>query len=109
MPNFNKVILLGSLVEKPELRRSPGGNAFCTFGLIVRDVHKTVEGELREWEDAFEVICYGRQAETISAHLDVGSKLLVEGRLARDGDEGADARVIMRSFEFVGNSGEVDR
>lgn len=100
MPNFNKIILLGSLVAKPELRYSPGGNAFCNLRLAVRDTHRTVDGGVRDWEDVFDVVCYGKQAETIANYLDAGSPLLVEGRLSR-GEEDRDARVIMRSFEFV--------
>lgn len=112
MPNFNRVILLGRLTAKPELRYSQAGKAWTRMRMAVNDNYKTREGEVVERVTFVDVSAFEKQAETLSRFLDKGEPLLVEGRLNQDswedkeGNKRSKIDVTLQRFQFIGSRRE---
>lgn len=84
MANFNKVILAGNVTRDPELRYTPKGTAYVELGIAYNDHYTTTDGEKRETTDFFDLVFWGKQAETIAEHVKKGKGLLIEGKLKTD-------------------------
>ena len=69
-------------------------------------IKKGTKDRLTEWHD---VVCYGKQAETIARFVKAGQKLGIEGRISsRTTDEGRKyTNIKLDSFEFVGGQSGV--
>lgn len=77
---MNKVILLGRLTKDVELRYTQASNtAVATFSLAVNRKY-TKEGE-EQHADFFNIVAWGKIAETTSKYLKKGSQVLITGRL----------------------------
>lgn len=81
MSDFNKVIIMGRLTEKPELRFTPGGDAVTTLRLASGEKFKTKSGEEKEDTCFIDVSVWRKQAQTCADYLVKGQRVLVEGRL----------------------------
>ncbi len=68
------VDLIGNVTRDPELRETASGTAVCNFGLAVND---------RRDDPAIFLDCtaWGKEAETVAAHVHKGDPLNVEGHL----------------------------
>ncbi|QDU92762.1 single-stranded DNA-binding protein [Lignipirellula cremea] len=85
MASYNRVVLIGNLTRKPELRyTSAGGTAVTDIGIAVNDRRKTHTGEWVEETTFVDCTLWGRTAEIACEHLDKGSPILLEGRLKLD-------------------------
>jgi single-strand DNA-binding protein len=78
---MNAAYLVGTLVQAPELRYTPGGLAILELNLAGNDT--VIGDDERERELAWyhRVTVFGAQAESLSSQLDVGTPVFVEGRL----------------------------
>ncbi|MEE8303826.1 MAG: single-stranded DNA-binding protein [Candidatus Tectomicrobia bacterium] len=106
MATLNRVILLGNLTRDPELRYTSSGTPIASFGLASN--RRFRQGDTWQEEVCFiDVVAFGRQAETITAHLSKGRLVLLEGRLrwhSWDGDDGqrrSKHEVIAERVEFL--------
>lgn len=102
---MNKVILLGRLTAKPELRYTNGNTAFLRFTVAVNRAFTNSEGK-RE-ADFINVVAWRKQAETIAKFFDKGNQIAIEGRLQtgsyddKDGNKRYTTDVALDNFEFV--------
>ena len=102
---MNKVILLGRLTAKPELRYTSSNTAFLRFTVAVNRNFTSADGK-RE-ADFINVVAWRKQAETISKYFDKGNLIAIEGRLQtgsyddRDGNKRYTMDVALDNFEFV--------
>jgi single-strand DNA-binding protein len=99
---MNRVELIGNLGQRPELRSLPLGQGVSNFSVAVNERYK--DSEHTEW---FNIVVYGKLAETCSRHLDKGRRLFVEGRLRtrkweKDGQNFQRTEVIASRIEFLG-------
>ena len=79
---INKVILIGNLGQKPEMRYTQTNTAVATLGLATSESWKDKEsGEQREKTEWHRVVFFGKLAEIAEQYLDKGSQLYVEGKL----------------------------
>lgn len=113
MASYNKVILMGNLTRKPEVRYTDGGSAICKFGLALNRRYK--KGE--EWveEPTFvDVVMFGKRGEAFAKYHDKGQSAFVEGRLQfqswedkKTGDKRSRLDVVAEEWQFVdGKKGE---
>ena len=78
----NKVIVVGRLGQKPEMRYTQDNRAIATLGLATSEEWKDKEsGEKREKTEWHRVIFFGKLAEIAEQWLDKGSQLYIEGKL----------------------------
>ena len=79
---INKVILIGNLGQKPEVRYTQTNTAVATLGLATSESWKDKEsGEMREKTEWHRVVFFGKLAEICEQYLDKGSQIYVEGKL----------------------------
>ncbi|MDF1536245.1 MAG: single-stranded DNA-binding protein [bacterium] len=107
MANYNRVILIGNLTRDPELRYTPNGSAVASFSLAVNRRYK-VDNENREETGFFDIVFFGKRAETIAEYMKKGRPLLVEGRLQQrrwetdEGQKRSKVEVVGENFQFLG-------
>jgi single-strand DNA-binding protein len=81
MPSRNYVELIGHLGRKPELRRTKTGAPVASFSIATNESWYDEKQQLRERTEWHRVVVWGKPAETVAQHLDVGRLVLVEGQL----------------------------
>ena len=102
---MNKVVLVGRLTAKPELRYTPQNTAYTRFTVAVNRNFTSTDGK-RE-ADFINVVAWRKQAETISKYFDKGNLIALEGRLQtgsyddKDGNKRYTVDVALDNFEFV--------
>lgn len=80
--NYNKVILCGNVVKKPELKTLENGTIITSLTLAINKVWKDSNtGEKKESTDFLDVTVFGKQAESCAQYLEKGQNVMVEGRL----------------------------
>ena len=78
----NKVILVGNLGQKPEMRYTQTNTAVATLSIATSESWKDKDsGEQREKTEWHRVVFFGKLAEIAEQYLDKGSQLYVEGKL----------------------------
>ncbi len=108
MASFNKVLLMGNLTRKPELRYTPSGMAVCEFTIAVNR-RFTQGGEAKEDTCFVDITVWDRQADNCNKYLDKGSSVFIEGRLQldrwvdkADQKQRSRLRVVAENVQFVG-------
>jgi len=112
--SINRVILLGHLGRKPELRVLPGGErSVGRFSLATKErwtsARSNEPGERTEWH---KIVVWGKQAEFCEKYLDKGRQVLVEGRLQtrswndKDGNKRSTTEVVAQNIIIVGSRRE---
>ena len=79
--SINKVILVGNLGAKPDIRFSSDGKAIANFSLATSESWKDKEGNKQERTEWHKVSVFGKLADVCQKYLDKGSKVYVEGKL----------------------------
>ena len=82
MAGINKVILVGNLGAKPEIKYASNGNAISNLSVATSeswtDKNTGQKQEKTEWH---RVSMFGKLAEVAAQYTDKGSKVYVEGKL----------------------------
>ena len=74
MASYNKVILMGNLTRKPEIRVTTGGTSICKLGLAVNRRFKDQSGEWKEEATFVDVTFFGKRGEAFAKFHDKGAK-----------------------------------
>lgn len=98
---FNRVILVGNLVEIPKIRALPSGDSAATIRIAVNSKVGNNEETL-----FINVLTYGKQAENCHLYLNKGDAVLVEGRLRQrtweqDGNKKTGFEVVANRVVFM--------
>ena len=82
MAGINKVILVGNLGMKPEVKYASNGNAISNLSVATSEswTDKST-GQKQERTEWHRVSLFGKLAEIAGQYLDKGSKVYVEGKL----------------------------
>ena len=82
MAGINKVILVGNLGAKPEVKYASNGNAISNLSVATSEswTDKST-GQKQEKTEWHRVSLFGKLAEIAGQYLDKGSKVYVEGKL----------------------------
>ncbi|MBD5383804.1 MAG: single-stranded DNA-binding protein [Ruminococcaceae bacterium] len=76
---YNKVIMMGRIVNDLELKTTPAGVNVCSFRIAV-DRRFQTKGEERK-SDFFNVVAWRQQAEFLTRFFSKGKMILVEGEM----------------------------
>ena len=106
MPSFNRVILMGNLVQQPELRYTQSGTAVLDNAIAVNHKHRQ-EDETVEETTFVDLTFWGRTAEVVAEYLAKGNPLLVEGRLKQEHWETSEQKrsklkVVVERLQLLG-------
>lgn len=106
---MNRVMLIGRLTAKPELRYTNTNTPFSRFTIAVNRTFSNSQGQ-RE-ADFINVIVWRKQAENVCNYLDKGSQVSVEGRIQtgsfddKDGNKRYTMDVVGDSVQFLESKG----
>lgn len=106
MNGLNKVLLIGHLGAKPEMRQTANGEAVARLRVATSTtrVKDGAEEKDTEWHD---VVTFGKLAENCERFLDKGRLIYVEGRMASHtwqdnaGNKRLSREVIARRVDFL--------
>ena len=78
---LNKVMIIGYVGRKPEMRYTPSGRPVTSFSVATTRGWVAPDGKQREETDWFNVVSWGNLAEVCKQHLTKDERVYVEGRL----------------------------
>ena len=106
----NKVILVGNLGQKPEMRYTQTNTAVATLSIATSESWKDKEsGEQREKTEWHRVVFFGKLAEIAEQWLDKGSQVYVEGKLQtrkwqdKDGNDRYTTEILGNEMNMLGS------
>ncbi len=108
---LNRIVLIGRLTQRPELRMTPSGVSVTNFTLAVN--RRPTQSGQRE-ADFIDIVAFGRTAEVTCKYMDKGRLVAVDGRLqvrsyeTKDGQRRRAAEVIAESVQFLDSRGRSD-
>ena len=104
---MNKVILLGRLTAKPELKYTQSNTAYTRFSVATNRRVRNAEGQWENGADFINVVAWQKNAENIAKFFDKGNMISLEGRIQtgsyddREGNKRFTTDVVVENFEFV--------
>ena len=107
MSSLNKVLLIGHLGSKPEMRKTASGESVARLRLATNRQWKQDDRDHKEteWHD---VTAFGKLADQCEAWLDKGRLLFIEGRIKsstwedQNGAKRLSREVVARRIDFLG-------
>jgi single-strand DNA-binding protein len=111
MASLNRVFIIGNLTMDPELRFTPNGAAVANIRVAVNHRYQGNDGNWVEEASFFNVVAWGRQAETANEYLRKGKPVLVEGRLRSrswetpDGQKRSTVEIVAQRLQFLDRAG----
>ncbi len=110
--SVNKVILIGNLGAKPELKYLPSGQAVCEIRLATNEVFNDKQNQKQERTEWHRVVVWGKTAENCAQYLDKGRSIYVEGRLQTrswddktSGEKKYMTEIVANQVTFLGQGG----
>lgn len=110
--DLNRVTLVGRLTRDPELRHTAGGDPVCSMRVAVSSRSRDETGNWGDKPNYFDVVVFGRQAETASNYLTKGRRIGIDGRLswrewnAQDGGKRQSVEVVANDVFFLDSRGD---
>lgn len=105
--DLNNVMLIGRLTKDPESKYLPSGMAVVEFS-IANNYYSKNSTEV----NYFDIVAFGKMAETVAKYLTKGKQIAVTGTLRQDRWQDKDTntarskvRIIMQSMQMLGSSG----
>ncbi|GMO29908.1 MAG: hypothetical protein Pg6A_18520 [Termitinemataceae bacterium] len=81
--DVNHVVLIGRLTRDAEYKVLPSGQGVCNFAIAVNRRKKVGD----QWEDEanyFDIVLWGKQADSINRYLVKGKQVGIDGELRQD-------------------------
>lgn len=104
----NKVILIGSLGQDPEIRNMPNGGAVANISIATSESWRDKgTGEQKEKTEWHRVAVFGKLAEIAGEYLRKGSQVYIEGQLQtrkwqdQNGQDRYTTEVVVQGFNGV--------
>lgn len=82
MQGVNKVILVATLGQDPEVKYGASGVAWCKLSVVTSEKYKDKDGNAQEKSEWHKVAIFGKLAEIAGEYLTKGSHVYLEGSLS---------------------------
>ena len=113
--SVNKVILIGNLGAKPELKYLPSGQAVCELRIATNETFTDKNQQKQERTEWHRVVVWGKQGENCAQYLDKGRSCYIEGRLQtrswddkNSGEKKYRTEIIVNDISLLSGRGEGD-
>ena len=108
--DINVVVLVGRLTRDCELKSTPQGTSVCRFSIAVNRRKRTGD----RWEDEvsyFDVVLWGKSADTLKPYLQKGRQVSIEGELRQnrweqDGKTNSKVEVVANNVQLLGGGNQ---
>ena len=110
--SFNKVVLMGNITKKPELKSTPGGSFVTSFSIGDNySYFDKATNSRKEISQFHNIVAFGNNAKAISTYFDKGDPILLSGRIVnrsweKDGEKKYRTEISLDSFTFVKSKGK---
>ena len=111
--SINRVMLIGNLGAKPELKFLPSGQAVCELRLATNEKYTDKNDQKQERTEWHRIVVWGKQGENCAKYLDKGRACYVEGRIQTrswddktSGEKRYMTEIVANSVQFLGGKGE---
>jgi single-strand DNA-binding protein len=113
MRGINKVILVGTLGQDPELKKTNSGTAVCQLSVATNEKWKDKNtGEQKESTEWHRVVLWQRLAEIAAQYLTKGSQVYIEGKLQtrkwqdKEGQDRYTTEIVGSELQMLGGKGQ---
>jgi len=112
MPNLNRILITGNLVDDPKSSILESGVHLAKMRLASNQSYKGRDGEWHQKTCYVDVVAWRRTAELATEYLRKGSPVLVEGELesrswqAQDGSQRSKIEIVARRLQFLEKQGQ---
>jgi single-strand DNA-binding protein len=110
--SLNKVIIIGNLGQKPEVKFLPSGQAVCEMRVATNEVFNDKNQQRQERTEWHRIVVWGKTAENCGKYLDKGRSVCVEGRLQTrswddktSGEKKYMTEIVANNVQFLGGQG----
>jgi len=111
---INKVILIGTCGQDPEVRYTGNGGAVANVSLATSEQWKDSSGNKQEKTEWHKVVFFGKIAEIVGEYVRKGSQIYIEGKLQtreweKDGVKRYTTEVVVDqrgTLQLLGGKGE---
>lgn len=103
---LNKVILMGRLVDEPELKTTPNGTSVTSFRVAIERDYKANDGERPA--DFPTIVCWRSTAEFVCRYFGKGNMIAIEGQVqtrsyqSKDGKNHIATEIMAEKVSFTG-------
>ena len=110
----NKVILVGGVKAKPEIKNFQDGTSYTRLDLATNKEWKDKEGKPQSKTEWHRVVLFGGLADVAVRWLDSGSQIYLEGELQtrkwqdKDGNDRYTTEVLGNQLTMLGSRGSSD-
>ena len=114
MKGVNKVIIIGTLGQDPEVRYSASGNCIANLSVATNESWTDKEGNKQEKTEWHRCVLFGKVAEIAGQYLKKGSQVYLEGKLQtnkwqdKDGKDRYTTEIHAREMQMLGGKGGHD-
>lgn len=109
MRGVNKVIIVGTLGQDPEVKFMPSGGAVCNISAATNESWKDKNtGEKQERTEWHRIVMFNRLAEIAGEYLTKGSQVYIEGRLQtrkwqdKEGNDRWSTEIVANNLQMLG-------
>ena len=109
MASVNRVILIGNLGAKPELKYLPSGQAVCEMRIATNEKWTDKNEQKQEKVEWHRIVVWGKQAENCAQYLDKGRACYIEGRIQtrswddkNTGEKKYMTEIVANTVQFLG-------
>ena len=104
--SVNKVIIIGNLGQKPELKQLQNGQAVANFSVATNKRWEDKAGAKQERTEWHKIVVWGKQAENCAKYLDKGRPVYIEGELQtrqweKDGQKHYTTEIQASTVQFL--------
>ena len=107
MRSVNKIILIGHVVNDPEMKKTKTEKDICTFSLATNRDWIDSSGEKHERTDFHRLVAWQKLATICGQYVNKGKALYVEGRLTnrnyknKEGETKYISEIVMDTVNFL--------
>ena len=109
----NKVILVGNLGKKPDMKYTQSNVAVANFSIATSEEWRDKEsGDKKTKTEWHNVVFFGKLAEIAEQYLDKGSQVYIEGKLEtstwkdESGNDRKTTKVVGQELTMLGSRGD---
>jgi single-strand DNA-binding protein len=111
MKGVNKVIIVGSLGNDPEIRANQSGSTVCNFNVATNEEWRDKQGEKQSKTEWHRIVVWGKLAEICGQYLTKGSQVYLEGKIQtrqweKDGVKQYTTEIVASEMQILGSKGD---
>lgn len=107
--DLNRVMIIGRVVQKPELRTTSTGQSVATFTVATNKSWTDKNGQKHEDVEFHNIVAWGNLAGICDTYLDKGKRVYIEGSLKTNSWVGKDGQTRYKTETNASNMIMLDR